>query len=178
MKQLKKILWYIKITCFSLLETLTNILPEGSYGDRVRGKILGIQIKKCGKKLKVSKNVKILNPQNLVIGNNVYLGYGSWINAKYSVEIKDNTMLGPYVVISSDNHIFTKEMMSFYGNITGERIEIGEGTWIAAGVIITASTKFIGNYCLIAANSVITKSIPDNSRVIEVNKIIGNVYEE
>ena len=55
MKIIKKFLWIVKITLISILESLSNILPEGSYGDRVRGVILKMQLEKCGKKLKVSK---------------------------------------------------------------------------------------------------------------------------
>lgn len=119
MKIIKKILWIIKITIISILECLANILPEGTYGDRVRGEVLKLQIKKCGKKLKVSKNVRVINPKKLILGNNVYIGYGVWIEASYGVQVGDNTMFGSYALIVSGNHKFDENTMSFFGKSEG-----------------------------------------------------------
>lgn len=42
----------------------------------------------------------------------------------------------------------------------GYDIHIGEGTWIASGVIVTGGTK-IGSHCIISANSLVASNIPD-----------------
>lgn len=176
MKIIKKILWIIKITIISILECLTNILPEGSYGDRARGAVLKMQLKKCGKKLKVSKNVRVINPKCMSVGNNVYIGYGVWINANYGVEVGNNTMLGSYALIVSGNHKFDENAMSFFEKSEGEKISIGSGCWIAGHAMVGAGVT-IEDYCLVGANSVITKDVPKNTKVVGVNKVIGKVYE-
>lgn len=34
----------------------------------------------------------------------------------------------------------------------------------------------VENYCLIGANSIITKNVPSNNKVVGINKLIGKVY--
>jgi acetyltransferase-like isoleucine patch superfamily enzyme len=174
---IKKILWFIKITLIGVAEGFLNFLPEGSYGDVARGKLLKIQVRKCGKNLKVSRNVKVLNAKQLVLGDNVYIGYSTWMNAEFGIEIGDNTMFGPYVIVASGNHTFTHENMSFYGASKGNNVVIGNGCWLGASSVVTSAAK-VGEHCLIGANSVISKHIPNNSKVVGNNKVISNVYEE
>jgi len=42
---------------------------------------------------------------------------------------------------------------------------------IKSGTIVSTGAKIIGKNCIIGANAVVTKSIPDNSVVIGANKI-------
>lgn len=174
---IKKILWVIKITLIGVAEGFLNFLPEGSYGDLARGMLLKLQVRKCGKNLKVSRNVKILNAKQLVLGDNVYIGYGTWMNAEFGIEIGDHIMIGPYVIIASGNHTFTRENMSFYGASKGNNIVIENGCWLGASSVITSAAR-IDKHCLIGANSVISKHIPHNSKVVGNNKVISNVYME
>lgn len=177
LKWLRKILWYVKITLIGFCEGFLNLLPEGSYGDLARGLLLRIQVGSCGKKLRVSRNVKVINPRGLIIGDNVYIGYGTWMNAQFGIVIGSGTMFGPNVIIASGNHTFTKESMSFYGESKGSQVTIGSGCWLGGGVAVTSSGK-IEDYCLIGANAVITKRIPKNSKVIGINKVVSAVIEE
>lgn len=124
-------MWYIKITFFSILESITNILPDGSYGDIIRGWIVKVQLNKCGKKLKIAKNVKLLNMKYISMGNNVYIGYGCWMDGKYGIYIGDNSIFGPYVIIASGNHMFSPITKSFYEESIGGNVSIGKGCWIA-----------------------------------------------
>ncbi|NOU89003.1 hypothetical protein GC102_25115 [Paenibacillus sp. LMG 31460] len=173
---LKKVMWLIKISMIGIAEGVLNILPEGTYGDLARGQLLKIQVGICGRKLRVSRNVKVLNAKGMVIGDNVYIGYGTWMNAQFGIEIGNNTMFGPYVIIASGNHTFTHESMSFYGESKGALVAIGSGCWLGGGAVVTSAAK-VGNCCLVAANSVISKNIPDNSKVVGCNKIISSVFD-
>jgi len=57
---------------------------------------------------------------------------------------------------------------------TGFDIKIGNGCWIAAGVIISGGVT-IGDNVIIAANSVVTKHIPSNSFAAGIPaKVIGD----
>jgi len=51
----------------------------GKDGDKLRGKIWGIQIKNSGKNFKVGETALIYSPEKLSIGNNVYLGFCSFL---------------------------------------------------------------------------------------------------
>ncbi len=50
-------------------------------------------------------------------------------------------------------------------------VTIGAGTRICANTVVVGNVT-IGKNCVIGANSIITKSIPDNSVVVGANKII------
>ncbi|EMS70349.1 acyltransferase [Ruminiclostridium cellobioparum] len=171
---MRKVLFIIKITIIGFFEGFLDVFPDGSYGDLIRGWFIKTRIKKCGKKLKVSKHVRILNAQNLIIEDNVYIGYGTWMDAKYGVSIGSKTMIGPYVIIASGNHEFNLDDMSFFNKSKGKMVTIGRGCWIGAESVIT-STGNLSNYCLVAARTIITKPIPEKSRVINVNQIVGKV---
>ncbi len=43
----------------------------------------------------------------------------------------------------------------------GQRVYIGDGSYIGINVVIVGNVK-IGKHCVIGANSVVTKDVPDN----------------
>lgn len=51
-------------------------------------------------------------------------------------------------------------------------VVIGEGTRICANSVVVGNVT-IGKNCIIGANSIITKDVPDNTVVVGANKIIG-----
>lgn len=76
-----------------------------------------------------------------------------------NVIIGDNVIMGPDVKIYSRNHVFTSldspiqdQGKEYYKTI------IGNDVWIAANVVIIAGVK-VGNHCIIAAGSVVTKDV-------------------
>ncbi len=91
------------------------------------------------------------------IGRNTYIGLYSYVNG--DVTIGENVLIGPHCSITSNNHIFAPGTASFSGN-RGKPIVIGDGCWLAAGVMITAGVR-LGRYNLVCANAVVTKSTTD-----------------
>src|SRR5512133_521444 len=91
------------------------------------------------------------------IGRNVFLGLYCYING--NVTIGDNVLIGPHCSITSNNHVFNGQK-DWFSDHKGEPIAIGEGSWLATGVMITAGVK-IGRCNLLCANAVVTKDTPD-----------------
>jgi maltose O-acetyltransferase len=60
---------------------------------------------------------------------------------------------------------------------TAYPITIGDDCWIAGGVTICPGVT-IGNRCIVAAGSVVTKDIPDDSLVAGVPAIIKRKLEQ
>lgn len=59
-----------------------------------------------------------------------------------------------------------------------KKILIKRGSWVAAGVSITANVT-IGECCLICAGAVVTKDVPDYSIVAGIpGKIVGTICPE
>ena len=44
----------------------------------------------------------------------------------------------------------------------GGKVVIGEGTWLGTNVVVVGNVR-VGKHCVIGANSVVTKDIPDYS---------------
>ncbi len=72
-------------------------------------------------------------------------------------------MTAQNVVMSGLNHGFSNVTIGFrYQPCTTGLITIGDGSWIGANAVITAGVT-VGQYCVIAAGSVVTKDVPDYS---------------
>ena len=149
--------------------------------------------KKFGKKSSVIFPLKIEGMKNISVGDNVYIAYKSSLSAmpltgseSPILEIGDGTSIGNF------NHIFATEKIVIgkkvltadkvyitdnlhcYEDVTIpiidqkikqiNHVEIGDGTWIGENVCILGVK--IGKNCVIGANSVVTKDIPDYSVVV------------
>ena len=79
------------------------------------------------------------------------------------IVLDDEVIIGPYCCIVAGNHTMVNDSYRF-GKYQYGQIEIGRGTWLGAHVTITANVK-IGKGCVIAANAVVTKDVPDFTMV-------------
>lgn len=111
-------------------------------------------------------NIAYNNPNNsfmIQIGNGCNLERRCCISAANSIELGENVLLSPNVLIT--DHEAEPENMVVpiikQGNSTVQnRIIIGDGTWIGNNSVITGNIQ-IGKGCVISANTVITCDIPD-----------------
>ncbi len=151
-------LWFILLS--------TNWMPDNRITIRIRGFMASFFIKKCGKNFALGRDVTLLNTYNLLVGDNVYIAKGCWLNAMGSIIIEDEVVFAPYVVISSLQHVFKDNSVRFGGSITSP-VLIGKGTWLAAHSAVKCGVS-IGSGNLIAANSFVVSDTKDN-------KILGGV---
>lgn len=135
-------------------------IPDSAAGDGARGSLYRPFLKKCGKNFKVAANAFIYNPNGLSAGNNVYIGFNSYLG-QGEVFLDDEVLIGNFVSITASNHIREGDSYRF-GGFEPKPIHIGKGTWIAAHSCILAGTT-IGKGCLVAAGAVVTKSFEDNT---------------
>lgn len=99
----------------------------------------------------------------LFIGDKVQIGHFAHIVAKHSVTIENSVLLADKVYISDCDHIFQDidvpiidQGVKHIGNVV-----IGEGSWIGENVCIMGAK--VGKHCVVGANSVVNKDIPDFS---------------
>lgn len=133
-------------------------IPDGPLGDRARGKLYEPFLKSYGENFKVASQAFIFNPNGLSVGSHVYIGFNSYLG-QGEVFLEDEVLIGNFVSITATNHTMRGESFRF-GGFKAEPIYVGKGTWIAAHCSITAGVK-IGNCCVVAAGSVVTKSVED-----------------
>ncbi len=70
-------------------------------------------------------------------------------------------MLGPYVVISTLQHVFQKGSVRFGGSISGP-VRIGRRSWLAAHVSVKCGVT-VGKGNLVAANAAVAEDTPDGA---------------
>ncbi len=156
---------------------ITYWWPNNRITIRLRGILHKPFIRKCGRNFQLASGVILRDTQNMEIGDNVYIAYYAWLNGLGGIKIEDEVVIGPYVTISSVNHVCKDKSFRFGGHVVSP-IKIGRGSWLAAHVSVSAGVS-IGKGCLIAANSVVTKDIPDGIMVGGVPaKMISKVVEK
>ncbi|MGB0833768.1 MAG: acyltransferase [Psychrobium sp.] len=108
------------------------------------------------------------NKPRLIIQNNVYIGRNSHIVAKEKVVIEDGVLIADKVYISDNLHNFDDVTIpiKLQPIISCGHTVIGSGSWLGENVAIIGCT--IGRNCVVAANAVVTKDVPDYSVVAGV----------
>lgn len=117
----------------------------------------------------------------LKIGANTLIGRDSTISAINSIIIDDDVLTGPHVFIADYNHEYQSPKIPIknQGNRAnkGDRVLIERGTWIGTNAVIVGNVH-IGKNCVIGANSVVTKDIPDYCVFAGVPAKIIRKYDE
>lgn len=93
------------------------------------------------------------------IGSNSFIGMSNVLIGP--LEIGDNVITAQHVVISGLNHGYESvDLPIKEQRCTTAKINIGDDCWIGANAVITAGV-IIGKHVVVAAGSVVTKSVPD-----------------
>ena len=102
-------------------------------------------------------------------GGTVRIGKGSEIGERCrisianSLEIGEKVLLSPNVYITDCDHEYRNvEIPVIDQGIVqkGQKVSIGGGSYIGINAVIVGNVK-IGKHCVIGANSVVTKDVPD-----------------
>ena len=116
--------------------------------------------------------------RTLYIGTKCEMGDMTHIVAHEKVEIGNNVLIASKCFISDTNHgAYKGEDQDRPDTPPNERklvtkpVKIGNNVWIGENVVILAGSE-IGDGCIIGANSVISKDIPEKSIVVGHSQII------
>ena len=144
-----------------LFNTFVRYSPEKAskkraYYVRKYAKFVGEDVS-IGRKCTIHKNTEI--------GNGSGVGYACEINN--GVTIGKDVMMGPYVVIYTQNHCTkdTETPMRLQGMLEIQPVTIEDDVWIGARVCILPGVT-IGKGSIIGACAVVTKDVPPYSVVV------------
>jgi len=105
----------------------------------------------------------------ILLGDGCAIGRNSVISAKNRVCIESGVLLAPAVLIMDHNHEFSDISRSIkeQGTTPGGTVTIGKNSWLGYGaaVVCGKGDLTIGRNCVVAANAVVTKSVPPYSVV-------------
>lgn len=106
------------------------------------------------------------NPERIKRGKHVFPGDspGIYINAINGIEVGDYSNIGPNAGLISANH----DSIDLTIHLKENPIKIGKFCWIGMGAILLPEVE-IGDFTLVAAGAIVTKSFPDGYCIIGGN---------
>lgn len=142
---------------------------------------------KYGKHSYINNPLRLDGKKNIIINDNVYVGYKTWLAAlPLTGEKECKLILEDGVTIGHFNHIYaTKRIVLEKNVLTADKVyisdnlhgykdiltpiknqpiiqngevTIGENSWLGENVCVLGVS--IGKHCIIGSNSVVTKNIP------------------
>jgi len=140
-----------------------------------------------GKKgIRISSTTHISNPEQLSLGNDVFIGHFNYIDCYKKVKFGRNVYLANYISLlthSSHNSVrlhgihYIKDAADLKGLQSGE-VEIGDFCLIGPHTTIMPGTK-IGKGCLITAYSFVKPGKYPDYSILKGNpaKVVGNTRE-
>lgn len=104
----------------------------------------------------------------ITVGKHVLIDDYSYISAHKSITIGDNTMISAVCYIVDFNHIAPLSSYNLRlkeNSYTSKEIVIGKNVWIGTHSVILPGVT-IGDYAVVGAGSVVTKSVPPYTVVV------------
>jgi acetyltransferase-like isoleucine patch superfamily enzyme len=159
-----------------------NIFSEKNNKTHGTGLFALHQFKKIGENVIFEEGVRVFHPENITIGNNVYIGHNSILKGYYKNEflIGDHTWIGqgcffhsaggitigkavgiaPMVkIITSRHKMQDLSEPVLFQDLELEGVTIGSGSNIGIGAIILPGVT-IGEGAVIGAGAVVTRAVP------------------
>lgn len=167
-----------------------------SFIGKVHAKRFQVQ---AGKYVYIGKHCALKGKSNIVLddgvtvrpyaqiwsgGGTVRIGRGSEIGERCRISIANSLEIGEKVLLSPN--VYITDCDHEYRNIDvpvieqgivqkGQAVSIGDGSYIGINTVIVGNVK-IGKHCVIGANSVVTKDVPDYSVAVGIPaRVIKNI---
>jgi len=121
--------------------------------------------KRCGDDVVIHHNVLFNSGRNIELGDGVFLNRDVMLDDRAALAIGDHAMIAAGAVIETHSHAFDDFSMPIpHAGRTYAPVSIGSNTLLGYKVAVMAGIN-IGNRCVVAANSVVTKDVPDRTIV-------------
>ena len=161
----------------------------------IRAKIFGVT---AGQNVYIGKHCSLKGKHHITLedsvtvrpytqiwsGGAVRIGQGSEIGERCRISIANSLEIGEKVLLSPN--VYITDCDHEYRNVDvpvmdqgivqkGQKVFIGEGSYIGINAVIVGNIK-IGKHCVIGANSVVTKNVPDYCVAVgSPAKVIKNI---
>lgn len=119
-----------------------------------------------GRHVSIDATVEFVHPENIVLGEYVYIGPGCMLEGKGRLAIDDGTVLAPRVTIFTSSHQYAQEDLLPYHLVDEYReVRVGRGVWLGWGAMIVPGVT-IGDGAVVAMGAVVT-------RAVEAGQVVG-----
>ncbi|HAO11936.1 MAG TPA: acyltransferase [Planktothrix sp. UBA8407] len=115
-------------------------------------------LKFCGKKVYFQGRIEVDCPENISLGDRVFLGNNIVLRGRGGISVGENTVIAFGTTILSANHDYESETLPFGSGYIHKPVLIGRGVWIGANVVIIPGVS-IGDGAIIGAGAVVTGKV-------------------
>lgn len=178
MNRLKRKWWYI----------VTQVFYKLKFGKIGKGSIVfaPLQIDEMnsialGEKVYIAQGAWLMGnadeKETITIGNGTTIGHFSHIIGRHSITIEQDVLIADKVFISDCTHNYedVNIPVSLQGIKCISPVRIGNGSWIGENVCICGAS--VGKHCVIGANSVVNKDIPDYCVAVGIPAKVVKKYD-
>ena len=131
--------------------------PEGLI---LRGWLYRALFARAGDKLMVYPHVYMIFTPRITAGRRLVINVGTYIDGRGGIDFGDNVMIGPHCVLASVEHGYGATDVPMCDQpLTYRPITIGSDVWLGGHVCVRSGVT-IGDGCIVAAGSVVTKDLP------------------
>lgn len=151
-----------------LVRWIWKFIPD-SRGHNLKSSLLRWAGAKVGKNVEIMSSAKVIGNFNLFIGDGVFIGHEALIfGPKGShIVIEDYAKLGSRTIVVTGTHRFSPDGNCIEKEGTFEDVRICSGAVCSTHTVVLPG-KTVGRMSHAAAGSVITKDVPEYTRVAGV----------
>ncbi len=156
-----------RLSCEELTFDFNSLRPTDPRKNELLREILGGTL---------NEGITVLSPVYFDYGNLTKIGRGTFVNHGCyfmdggTIEIGENVFIGPFCGFYTAAHP-TDYKRRNQGLEWARPIRVGDNCWFGANVSVMPGVT-IGSGCVIAAGSVVTTDVPDNSIVAGVPAVV------
>lgn len=130
---------------------------------KLRLNILTNRLKSIGNHVELDSSIKLVFPDNIEMGNHIYIGPGAYLNGRGGLIIHDHVIIAPDIAVMTSMHRYKDaEMLPYDHYELLMPVVIERCVWIGMRVIIMPGVT-IGEGSVVGAGSVVTKSCEPGS---------------
>ena len=113
----------------------------------------------CGEGVRLVGFSKFVQPSQIKLGNNVFIGGNAWFRAGGGIEIGDNTQISRNCAIFAASHNYKGKCLPYDDTLITKPVRIGRNVWIGMSVNIIPGIT-IGDGAIVALGTTVVKDVP------------------
>jgi acetyltransferase-like isoleucine patch superfamily enzyme len=113
----------------------------------------------CGEGVYLAGFSKFVQPSQIRLGDNVFIGGNAWFRAGGPIEVGDNTQISRYCAIFAASHNYKGTRLPYDDTLITKPVRIGRNVWIGMNANSIPGVT-IGDGAIVALGTTVVKDVP------------------